>query len=245
VKGWASAAKVDGIVVGRTTRIGDQLSIDVRLRSGTTGALVKTLVQRITDPSSLDTGVDTLAENVLAAADGLTDPPGTPAKAGAAARTSPTGKRKSPFGFNGWDSDRPMSIESQSLDAVRDGGKRRMVFQGNVNVVQGNLSIKCDRLDAFYPAEANQPDRLTCTGNVRLKQGDQRARCNEAHYDRANNRLTCKGDAVLIDGDNELHGSYIDIDLTTETMHVKGGARVIIQSEELRRNPESAAEATP
>ncbi len=231
VRSWAAKDKLDAIVVGRTTRIGGQLSVDVRVRSGKTGDTIKTLVRRVTHPADLEASVGALANDVLAAASRLAEPlPVAPAK-----RSS--NKGKTPFGFKDWDSDRPMSIESDSLDAIRESGKRRMIFTGNVNVVQGNLTIRCDRLDAFYPADTNQPDRLSCRGNVRLRQGDQRARCDEAIYDRAADRLTCKGNAVFEEDGNELHGAVIDIDLAAETMHVTGGARVLIRPGEKSRKP--------
>lgn len=231
VRSWAAKANLDAIIVGRTTRIGSQLSVDVRVRSGKTGDTIKTLVRRVPHPSDLEASVGALANDVLAAASRLAEPlPVAPAK-----RSSKKGKTA--FGFKDWDSDRPMSIESESLDAIRESGKRRMIFTGNVNVVQGNLTIRCDRLDAFYPADANQPDRLRCRGNVRLRQGDQRARCDEAIYDRAADRLTCKGNAVFEEDGNELHGAVIDIDLAAETMHVTGGARVLIRPGEKSRKP--------
>lgn len=233
VRSLAAKAKVDAIVVGRTTRIGDQLSVDVRVRSGKTGETIKTLVRRVTNPADLEASVDALANDVLAAARPLVEPrqlPAAPAK-----RSSSKGK--TPFGFKDWDSDRPMSIESESLDAIREGGKRRMIFTGKVNVVQGNLTIRCDRLVAYYPADTNQPDRLTCRGNVRLQQGDQKARCEEATYDRSADRLTCRGNAVFEEGGNELHGALIEIDLAAETMHVTGGARVLIRSDGKKRKP--------
>ena len=231
VRSWAAKAKLDAIVVGRTTRIGGQLSVDVRVRSGKTGDTIKTLVRRVTHPDDLEASVGALANDVLAAASRLAEPlPVAPAK-----RSSSKGK--TPFGFKDWDSDRPMSIESESLDAIRESGKRRMIFTGNVNVVQGNLTIRCDRLDAFYPADTNQPDRLRCRGNVRLRQGDQRARCDEAVYDRVADRLTCKGNAVFEEDGNELHGAEIEIDLAAETMHVTGGARVLIRPGEKSRKP--------
>ncbi len=231
VRSWAAKDKLDAIVVGRTTRIGGQLSVDVRVRSGKTGDTIKTLVRRVTHPADLEASVGALANDVLAAASRLAEPlPVAPAK-----RSSSKGR--TPFGFKDWDSDRPMSIESESLDAIRESGKRRMIFTGNVNVVQGNLTIRCDRLDAFYPADTNQPDRLRCRGNVRLRQGDQRARCDEAVYDRVADRLTCKGNAVFEEDGNELHGAMIDIDLAAETMHVTGGARVLIRPGEKSRKP--------
>ncbi|MEE2677710.1 MAG: LptA/OstA family protein [Myxococcota bacterium] len=134
-----------------------------------------------------------------------------------------------PFGFASWQSDAPLSIHSEELEALQSEGARKLVFRKNVRVLQGDLSMECGRLEAYYPAKSNQPDRLVASGSVHLAQGGQEAWCDETVYDRRSEVLVCRGRARFRDGDNTLRGREIHIDLEKETVHVKGGAEVVIE----------------
>ncbi|MDP6073565.1 MAG: LptA/OstA family protein [Myxococcota bacterium] len=135
------------------------------------------------------------------------------------------------FGFSDWQTDGPLSIQSEELEAVQKQGTRTLIFRKNVRVQQGELSMQCERLEAYYPAQANQPTRLVATGKVHLVQGTQDAWCDETLYDRRAETLVCRGNARFRDGDNTLRGREIHIDLAKETVNVMGGAEVIIQPE--------------
>ncbi len=149
--------------------------------------------------------------------------------------TAPPGRGDGPFGFDNWRSDGPLSIHSEELEALQKAGKRTLIFRKNVRVEQGELLMRCGRLEAYYPANASQPDRLVATGDVHLAQGTQEAWCDETVYDRRGEMLVCRGNARFRDGDNMLRGHEIRIDLAHETVKVRGGAAVVIQ-------PDSSAE---
>jgi lipopolysaccharide transport protein LptA len=136
-----------------------------------------------------------------------------------------------PFGFKAWKSDQPLSIQSEEMEAIQKEGRRTLIFRKNVHVQQGDLDIRCAVLEAYYPADASQPHRLVGKGKVRLVQGQQRAFCDEAVYERVKDRLVCRGNARFEDGDNSLVGEVIHIDLAAEKITVKGGASVLIQPE--------------
>lgn len=136
-----------------------------------------------------------------------------------------------PFGFTRWQSDGPLSIHSDELEALQKEGNRTLIFRKNVRVTQGELAIRCDRLEAYYPAKSSQPDRLVATGDVYLAQGSQEAWCDETVYNRRGEMLVCRGSARFRDGDNMLRGSEIEIDLARETVNVRGGAEIVIQAE--------------
>lgn len=235
VRAWAAGASLDAVVVGRTTRIGDQLSVDVRLREGGTGAVADTFVQEITRPADLSGAVDALASRVIERTAALREP--TPAPVAAAARPAEPatpaaaagGGGGGAFGFDAWNADAPLSIESEELDIEEEGGRRRLVFGGNVRASQGDLSLRAAHLVATYPEGGKHPERLEARGNVRLAQRDQKARCDGAVFDRVRDVLTCRGNAAFRDGDNCLAGEEIVIDLRKETVKVKGGATVLIK----------------
>ncbi len=137
-----------------------------------------------------------------------------------------------------FDNDQPISIHSDELEASQNGGARRLVFSKNVRVEQGDLRLASARLEAFYPENANQPDRLVATGSVHVVQGTREARCDEAVYHRSDDLLVCEGNAELRDGDDRVAGERIEFDLAAEKVTVKGGATVLFHPEE--KTPEAA-----
>jgi lipopolysaccharide export system protein LptA len=242
VQTWASAADVESIVVGRTTRIGSQLAVDVRLRSGQTGEVAGTFVAEITRSEDLEDAVDRLAGQVVEGALALRAGGEQPSSdAAVAAAAGPEGETRAPLGLPSWDSNQPLSIRSDEMEAAQEQGRRRLVFTRNVRVEQGTMRMSSARLVALYPEGASQPDRLVADGSVRLLQGDRSARCRKATYDRRSERLTCEGAAEFQDGENRLTGEVIEIDLATDRVRVRGGASVTIQPGPAEQgNPEPA-----
>ena len=237
-----AAAGLDAVVGGRTTQLGDAISLDVRLRDRN-GAIVGTFGEEAARPGELEDAVGRLADRVVAAALVLRNESEEPAVASlsAPAAVEPTAAqpgsgggvpRDAPFGFSSWKSDGSLSIHSEDLEAIQKQGARTLVFRKKVRVVQGELSITCGRLEAYYPAKASEPDRLVATGNVHLVQGTQEAWCDETIYDRRAETLVCRGNARFRDGDNTLRGREIHIDLEKETVNVRGGAEVVIQPDD-------------
>jgi lipopolysaccharide transport protein LptA len=227
VQTWAKQKGVKVVVVGRTTRIGNQVSVDVRLRSGETGVVVGTYVAEVLHAERLEPAVDRLANQIL---DGAGDFLHSSVSAEPPPSPTPPAPRKSddrPFGIS-FDSDQPVSIRSDELEAVEVDGTRRLLFTENVVVTQDDVTIRSNRLEAFYPAETSQPDRLLASGRVRMKQGDREARCDEATYDRAKEMLVCRGNAELREGEDCVTGQWIEFDTAAETVKVKGGAKVVI-----------------
>lgn len=249
VRAWAARARVGALLVGRTTRIGNVLSIDARLRSGATGEVSGTFVREIGSPGELDPAINALVKQIkgtlqpsVAAAGpdaGAPSPPRRPSSGGA-------GASGQPFGFSGWNSDKPLSIESEELEAIQsEEGGRRLVFRKNVRVVQGDMRMQSSTLEAIYPEHGNQPDRLVASApgkGVHIQQRNQDARCAKVIYERVKDKLICQGNAVVQDGDNRLTGDTIEIDLKTEKVTVKGGAYVLIQPNSLEKDGQGAGQ---
>ncbi len=232
VQGWARNAGVDVVLLGRSTRVGDALSVEVRLLSGASGELAHSYTRDIPSPAEFEASLDGLVDQVI---DGASELPSsvepTP--------TGPPGRsfvdEGSPFSFQKWNRDEPLKINSDQLEAVQKDGRRRLVFKQNVHVQQGDLSIRCNVLEAFYPKDGHQPERLVARGRVRMIQASagQDASCDLAIYDRTRDQFICKGNASFRDGDNTLRGSEIHVDLKRETVQVKGGAELFIHPRSL------------
>jgi len=230
VRAWAHEADVAALVAGRITRIGNQLSVDVRLRSGGSGAVVGTYVAEVVSPDQLDSVVDGLASQILEGAVPLASPAGPHAvsAAGGAAPAVPAGPSGGgTFGMP-FDSDRPLSIRSDELQSIRNGESRKFVFTKNVVVTQDDMTIKSNRLEAIYPPKSSQPSQMVASGRVRMTNGDNEARCDHATFERAKDLLICRGNAELQEGADCVTGNWIEFDLAAETVKVGGGATVVL-----------------
>jgi lipopolysaccharide transport protein LptA len=222
VMAWSARAGVTAMVVGRVTRIGQPISIDLRLRSAQSGEVLETFVAEVLKPTDVDSVIDDLTRQVIAAAVGA-----APAAPGAVSAAPSGGSDRESFGIR-FDSDRPISIRADELESVRTAGTRKLLFTNNVVVVQDDVTIRSSRLEAFYPKDSSQPDRMIATGRVRMTNAKNEARCDRAIYDRAEGRLICRGNAELREGNDCVAGEWIEFDLESETVKVGGGAKVVI-----------------
>ena len=227
VQGWASAANVAVIVVGRMTRVGSRLSIDVRLRSGATGDVAQTYVAEIAHPDQVDSAVEGLAGQIV---DGTVALATAAVSLPPAPRTAEASGGGRDFGLGSFDSDAPLTIRSDSLDAFQEEGERRLVFTQNVKATQADLTITSDRLEALYPDKVTQPDRLIAEGRVVVVRGTHEARCDRATYDRSERRVVCRGNAELREGGDRVTGAQIEFDIASERVIVSGGASVVMSA---------------
>lgn len=238
LRGAADEGDLDVVVVGSTTRVGPDLSIDLSVRRAGDLAPVRVLVAEVEPEDDLGEVVADLAEQILVAAErtalGL-EPEATGPDvasrhpAGAAAthreRTEPPLLSRA---------EGPLHIDSDELEMDEQGGERRFVFRQNVRVRQGDLSLRTDRLEAFYPAGQGQPERLVATGNVVIRQKGRQVACDRATYQRSEQRMFCRGHAVMTEGEDEVRGEEIEFELDTERLFVRGGARVRVSEDEER-----------
>jgi lipopolysaccharide transport protein LptA len=150
--------------------------------------------------------------------------------AGAAGAEEEAQEAAARFGLN-LSAEAPTSIRAQQLEASRDSaGRERVIFEGKVDVEQGDLRIFCDWLEATYPKSGEGgPERLVSRGNVRILQGEREARCTEAIFEPPRNRAVCRsssGPASLRRGDDVVEGEEIVFDLARSTVRVSGSAIV-------------------
>ncbi len=221
-RAWATAAAVDGVVVGRTTQLGSRFSVDVRLLSATSGAVVDTYIAEIARTDQVTSAVAKLADQVIAGVLGLAGPAerAAPPAARSAAGSNPS--------LHAFDSSAPISIKSTALEATEVNGNRRLVFNGDVNVVQDDITMTSHRLTADYPKGASEPSRLVAQGSVRVVQGNQEARCDSGTFQRAEKLLVCCGHAELRDGASRVRGKCIEFNLGDQTVRVEDATVNII-----------------
>jgi len=169
---------------------------------------------------------------------------------GVAAAQTP---RPAPPGIQGLVSsqnqDAPVQIEAATLE-VRDKNKMA-TFSGNVQVVQGDTTMKCASLVVFYgaegagvskpaasaaqPASGGQPvmnlpqgaqsiRRIEARGGVTVVTRDQSASGELGIYDLKSKTITLTGNVVVSQGKNVLHGDRVVVDMATGNAKVESGA---------------------
>jgi lipopolysaccharide export system protein LptA len=141
--------------------------------------------------------------------------------------------------IQGGGQDQPVQIEAASLE-VRDKSKMA-TFSGNVQVVQGDTTMKCQKLLVFYGEEvgiagATEPKppkpaadapknpqnirRIEAHGGVTVVTKDQNASGDLGIYDLIQKTITLTGNVVVSQGQNVIHGERVVVDTVT------GNARV-------------------
>ena len=133
--------------------------------------------------------------------------------------------------------DKPVQIEATTLE-VRDK-QRIATFSGNVNVVQGDTTMRCKVLVVHYdsdqasggmkaaspgPGGSQQITRLEAKGNVIVTQAEQTATGDHGNFDMKANTITLTGNVVVSQGKNVLRGERLVVDMTTGVSRVDAGA---------------------
>lgn len=171
------------LVTGTAARAGAAVALNAQVLDLDSGvALGPPLIEKAANDADLPRALDALAQRV---ADRILEPP--PVSLAAA----PAKPHKSGSG-NG-SAREPIEIQADTLDAQTMSGGRRLTFTGHVRAVQGEITLECDDLHAFYPTGASEPDKLVAKGNIRVTQRDRTATCSEAIFYRAEDKLVCTG----------------------------------------------------
>ncbi len=172
------------LVTGGATRVGQALALDARVIDLDSGVpLGPPLIENAANDADLQRALDALAQQV---ARRILEPPPTtlaadPAKKPRKSKPATDVARE------------PIEIQADTLDAQAVSGGRRLTFTGHVSAMQGEITLACDGLEAFYPTGASEPDQLVAKGNIRVTQRDRTATCSEAIFYRSEDKLVCTG----------------------------------------------------
>jgi lipopolysaccharide transport protein LptA len=131
----------------------------------------------------------------------------------------------------------PAHVRAALLEASEDESGRRVTFEGDVELSQQGTTLRAQRLEAVYPPDGDQPDRLFAIGEVSLAEGVREARCERAEYLRLENRVLCEG-GVARAGEDRLEGDVIDFALGEQKLSVRGRTRLVL-------GPREPGSATP
>jgi lipopolysaccharide export system protein LptA len=151
----------------------------------------------------------------------------------------------SPFQTLGQGTDQPVQIEAATLE-VRDKNKQA-TFSGNVQVTQGETTMKCQSLIVFYgqevgigadgapapaaakstpgmPQGAQNIRRIEARGGVTVLTKDQNASGDLGVYDLKTKTITLSGNVVVSQGQNVIHGERVVVDTMTGYARVESAS---------------------
>jgi lipopolysaccharide export system protein LptA len=146
--------------------------------------------------------------------------------------------------IQGGGQDQPVQIEAASLE-VHDKNKMA-TFSGNVQVVQGDTTMKCQKLVVFYgeevgiaqqaggeakppkpagnpPKSAQNIRRIEARGGVTVVTKDQNASGDLGVYDLIQKTITLTGNVVVSQGQNVIHGERVIVDTVSGNAKVESG----------------------
>lgn len=127
---------------------------------------------------------------------------------------------ESPLG----NSSQPIEITADSLEVLQE--RQAAVFSGKVEAVQGNVTLRSDRMTVFYnqqdkSASQNQISRIKVEGHVQLSTPEETVRGSSGVYDVDKELIQMSGGVELSRGGNIVQGSALEYDVKS------GQSRVI------------------
>jgi lipopolysaccharide export system protein LptA len=168
------------------------------------------------------------------------------------ASAQPKSDNPAPGPFQGMMSDQkkdqPVQIEAATLE-VRDKSKTA-TFSGNVQVVQGDTTMKCQNLIVYYGQEigiagGNKPAptpvtttkstpgmpqgaqnirKIEARGGVTVLTKDQNVKGDTGIYDLESKKITLSGNVVVSQGQNVIRGERVVVDTVTGSAKVESGS---------------------
>lgn len=116
--------------------------------------------------------------------------------------------------------DQPIDIQSDTLEVLDD--EKRAIFRGNVQAVQGGMTLRSRELLVHYDGgeglsgSNSRITRIRADGTVLITtEKDQTATSDWAIFDVKSQLVTIGGNVVLSQGENVIKGDRLVIDLKT------------------------------
>lgn len=117
------------------------------------------------------------------------------------------------------DRTQPIEIEADILTLQQENAVA--IFEGHVLAVQGDLSLKAQKVRVHYIADGTESeqsiDRIEAEGDVVIASPRETATGDEGIYDVAGEAMQLTGSVILTRDGNVLKGDRLDIDLVTNT----------------------------
>ncbi len=154
-------------------------------------------------------------------------------------------KQKSEGGASRPGKQSPIFITSDWMEADRQ--KNILIYQGRVVAVQVDLTMRSDKLTAYFDPNLKQMKEAIAEGKVvQVTQGDRVATGTKAVFDGKAQTVTMTGNPVARQGNSEVSGERIVFFLEEDRAIVEGGknqrVKATIFPDELQRQQKNEEE---
>jgi len=146
------------------------------------------------------------------------------------------------FRTGSWDRNAPVDIHSEEMTV--DFENHRIVFKGDVKVLQSDFSLSAREVTAVFGKSAEDIMKIVAVGDVTIRKANKRAWGGQATYDRKNATILLKGSPVLKQGRNFIKGKEILVRLDEDLMEVKGGVQAEFVMSEQKGSPDIGAQGS-
>ena len=130
-----------------------------------------------------------------------------------------------PFSTFQHDSSQPLEIVSDRLGISQ--AAQTAEFVGNVEVIQGTLTMRAQQMTVTYDQSSGDIRQLIATGDVLLSSGSEAAEGQRANYNVDTGFLVMEGDVLLTQGQSALSAQSMRINLNEGTGEFSGRVRTV------------------
>ena len=124
------------------------------------------------------------------------------------------------FGDLEQDTSQPVQVGADQLAVNNADGSA--VFTGNVEVTQGEMTLKAGEVRVKYGADQTQIDQLIASGGVSITNLADKASSTEAVYTIASGVIVLTGNVQLAQGPSTMQGQKLTINLKDGTGVMEG-----------------------
>lgn len=147
----------------------------------------------------------------------------------------------------------PIYIEADQMSSTEK--KNEVLFSGNVDAKQGNLTIRSDTMTVYYqekgengqagPIKAKQQiEKLICTGNVEITREDWLGTADKMIYLAGQRQVVLNGNANAWQGQNKVSGEKIIYYMDEGRSEVVGSTAVTVGSEDKKEEKKQRVKMT-
>ena len=131
------------------------------------------------------------------------------------------------FGDLEQDTSQPVQVGADQLAVNNADGSA--VFTGNVEVTQGEMTLKAGEVRVKYGADQTQIDQLIASGGVSITNLADKASSTEAVYTIASGVIVLTGNVQLAQGPSTMQGQKLTINLKDGTGVMEGRVTTTFQ----------------